>query len=242
MGKAIIATTTLYGGKSDTRFGLALKTVEEAKRNGLDIIIIDGGSPAEVCQAMREKGAKVVNQEVKGFGLSIRQSLREASCLVGIDGVIIRLEAEKHTLVNMLPALVSLMLKDNIDLLKLGRKNRDDYPPMQKAAEGFAILACQEFTGLKWDFDFGPFLLSQQALLYFLQYDGEYGDLWESLDIPQLRIVRDGLNVKYQEVDYVHPPEQAGETGPDMIFKRLKQMSVQVTSIGAEAKKLGFWK
>lgn len=240
--KAVIATTTLYKDANEVRAQLALKTAEEAKKYGFILAVVDGGSPESFCQAMREKGAVVIGQESKGFGSGMRQSFREASALAGTDGVIIRLEAEKHTLVSMLPSFVSAMAEERIDLFKLGRNNRDDYPAIQKAAEGFAVLACQTLTGLRWDFDFGPFLMSQKAVRFFFDFETDregHEDIWAGcIDVPQLRIIAAGLKVKYRDVDYIHPPEQAAETGREFIIKRLRQLNVQINSYLLETQKL----
>ena len=240
--RVVIATTTWYKDENDLRAKLALKTAQAAKKAGFAIIAVDGGSSETFLEAMRQAGAQISPQEKKGFGFGMRQSFRLASDLTGADGVVIRLEAEKHTLVNILPSIVSVMLRDNIDLFKLGRKNLDGYPGIQKAAESFAILACQALTGLPWDFDFGPVLMSQKALRFFLDFENDregHEDSWAGcIDVPQLRIIAAGLNVKYQEVDYIHPPEQAVETGKEFIVKRLKQLNVQINSYLLETQKL----
>lgn len=240
--KAVIGMTTWYKDENDLRAKLALKTAKEAKNHDLALVVIDGGSPENFLQLLREEGAQVFLQDKKGFGFGVRQSLREASRLAGADGVIIRIEAEKHTLVSMLPPLLPSIEKDHIDFFKLGRENLDGYPGIQKAAETFAILACQTLTGLPWDFDFGPFLMSQKALPFFLDFENDHEgheDIWAGCcDVPQLRLMAAGLKVEYRTVPYVHPPEQAAETGREFVERRFKQLKVQVGSYLLETKKL----
>ena len=127
-------------------------------------------------------------------------------------------------------------------MLKLGRKNLDGYPGIQKDAESFAISACQTLTGLPYDFDFGPFLVSQKALQFFLDFENDHEgheDIWAGcIDVPQLRIMAAGLKYDYRVVDYIHPPEQAAETGRSFVEKRFKQLKVQVGSYLLETEKL----
>jgi len=238
--ETVITTTTWYKDSNEIRAKLAFKTAEEAKKHGFALVVVDGGSPESFCRGMRERGAKVIPQEVKGFGEGIRESFREASLLVGVDGMIIRMEPEKYPFVPELPALVSLMMEGEVDLMVLGRKNLDSYPPEQKHEEMFLNLSAQSLTGLKWDFSFGPFIANSQALPYFLSYDGEYGDIWDSIWLPRLRLMADGARVKYLEVDYIHPIEQTKEeTGnSNFVMKRLRQLNNMIPAYEKETQRL----
>lgn len=240
-----IASTTLVKSGNDVRAKLVLKTVEEAKRYGFPIFIVDGGSPDDFRQALRERGARIFDENIgRSMGAGRRQALFEASRYAAKDDAIIWMEPEKHPFVARLPAIVALMEEKGIDLVTPGRKNLDSYSPEQMHEEMFLTLSLQCITGLKWDFGFGPFIADHKALRYFLEYSGEYRDFWDSIWIPRLRIVAAGLRVEYVEVEYIHPAEQTKEeTGnPKFVRRRLEQLNNMIPAFEKEAQELGLRK
>jgi len=240
MGQAAVATTTFYRSVDDLRMKLALRTIKEAYENEYPIVVVDGGSPDEVCRQFHEQGAYLYHQEKPGMGASRRQAIAEAARLVNNDEVVIWMEPEKYTLVSEFPKIVPLVLNGQVDLVVPARKTMASYPPEQQSAELFGNLAFAYLTCYNFDVWFGPRAMNQRAAQYFLDYQGEYGDKWDSIFIPLLRMVRDGLSLASIEVDYIHPQEQtAAESSFDFLVKRLDQLANLVPSMGQEARKLG---
>lgn len=240
MGQAAIATTTFYRSVDDLRMKLALKTMEEACRNGFPIAVVDGGSPDEVCRQFHDRAAYLYRQEKPGMGASRRQAIAAAAKLVNNNEVIIWMEPEKHTLVSEFSKIVPLVLNGKADLVVPARRTMASYPPEQQTAEVLGNLAFFYLTGFNFDVWFGPRVMNRRAVQYFLDYQGEYGDKWDSIFIPLLRMIKDGLHLMDFMVDYVHPQEQTqAEANFDFLMKRLDQLSNLVPSMGREAMKIG---
>jgi len=227
MGEIVIATTTFYKDIKEVRPKLALMTMEKCQKRGYQIMVVDGGSDKNFRDKACSNPAVIFKQSQKGVGASRREALSEAAKIAGDDGAIVWMEPEKHPFIDKLQKPASFVIKKRFDLITLGRKKFHNYPPEQKLGELFVNYALKQFTGLNWDFCFGPFITSQKGIKFFLDYNGEYGDSWDSTIIPRLRILKAGLKVKYLKVDYVHSSAQTKEeTGnPIFIIKRLEQMN-----------------
>ena len=112
-------------------------------------------------------------------------------------------------------------------------------PPEQELAERLGNLAFEYLTGKNLDMWFGVRAMNGRVLSHFLAYRGEYGDRWDSIFIPVLRAIRDGLVIASVPVNYVHPTEQTREEVGDIIMlkKRIDQLMNLVPSLEAECRK-----
>lgn len=240
MEKVVIATTTWYESPDDLRIKLAVKTIQEAKKYEHKIVVVDSSSEV-VKDAFQKNGAIVFPQKEKGMGASRRQVIREAVKVAGEERVVAWLEPEKHTFIPFLGMIASAMESQSADLAIPRRKNLKSYPLYQQYAEKMGNEAFRLCTG--WDLDiwFGPRVFRPVIAHFFLDYQGEYGDKWNSIHIPVLRIIRAGKKVIEVEVDYVHPLEQTTEEEGNwpMFKKRLEQLLVTVDAVEKECKVLG---
>jgi len=75
---------------------------------------------------------------------------------------------------------------------------------------------------------------------YFLEYNREYGDKWDSIYIPVMDIMHGGHRVRGVEINYNHPKEQTEIEENNIIFhrKRLEQLINLLNSLEAHWKKL----
>lgn len=240
---AVIATTTFVKDINDVRAKLAIQMVAAAKQNNYRVVVVNS-SPADFQSELTERGAIVFHQDPNlGMGSSRRQAMTEAAKLAKEHDAIIWMEPEKWTLVQSLDAIMWPVVRDQYDLVVPERSqiSLSSYPPEQQHAEMLGNLAFQYLTGKHLDAWFGPFAMNQKALKYFLEYDGEYGDKWDSIFIPRLRIIKDGLRVASVLVDYVHPKEQTKEETGNLAFlvKRIEQLLNLVPALQKEAQKLG---
>jgi len=237
--KAVIATTTLAKDPKELRVKLALKTIKKAVECGYQIVVVDG-SPDEVREQFGDIGAIVCKDLGQSMGASRRQAISKAAKIAN-GGVVIWMEPEKHTLIpELLKAVVPFFLPSAADLVVPTRKSMASYPPEQQYAEPLGNLAFFHLTKHALDLWFGPRVMGERAMPYFLNYQGEYGDRWDSIFIPVLRIIKDNLRVMSVVVDYAHPEEQtAKESNFNFLTKRLEQLTNLVPSMEQEARKLG---
>lgn len=237
--EAALATTVL--AKEDchyerVRANLALDTIYEARMNNYDIIVVDGGSPDKYICQMIDLGAIVYPQDVPGMGNARRQSLRHAKDAVSENGAVVWLEPEKSTLVPLLRPAVDKIVTENYDLVMFRRKSLDSYPPEQIHTYKMVELAFKYLTNIECDFLFGPVALSNRSIDYFLAYKSKYGDVWDSIHIPKLHIIRDGLPWTQIEINYQHPQvqTQAEQGNMELLKKRIDQIRVITNALISE--------
>lgn len=251
MPKAAVGTTTMYSSRTP-RSDLALTTIRTVAADGYPISVVDAGSFPEFCGEVQNSGfyhqgvnpgtglVVLQKQGIPGMGPSRRQTLEKAGELAGPGGATVWTEPEKP-IWKYLAQLTHPILRGEADLAILWRKSLESYPPEQAHAEHFGRLVVEYITRRKFDFWAGSFAVSQRALPYYLEYEGDYGDEWDSMMVPHLQVLAAGLHAVRVEVDYVHPPEQtAYETGKEpFILRRVLQLFNIVPALYTEAHKLG---
>lgn len=243
VNQAVVTTTTFatYGTRAEkVRADCALKTIEASVAHGYTTIALDGGSPTGYVEKMKQLGAQVFAQELPGMGNARREALRHARDIVPTGQPIIWMEPEKYPLIPELEMPIAAFIEGNYDLVMLRRTSLDSYPPEQAMAYQLIALATKYLTGIDSDFGWGPTILSADAVEYHLSYESAYGDLWDGIHCPKLRIINDGLPWTIVPVNYQHPPEQtAAETGMGLFLKRVKQVDQLVRAIEQEVDRLG---
>lgn len=240
---AIMTYITYDTAWERVRTNCMLKTIEEVKKRGHALVIVDGGSPPQFVNTMEELGVQVSAQEVPSMGNGIRQALRQA-CTIATDGqAIVWVEPEKYPLVSILGPAIQQFTDEQLDLIMFRRQSLDSYPPEQAMAYQMIALATKYLTGIDSDFGWGPMILSKRAVEYFLNYESDYGDRWDSIHCPKLKIIKEGLPWKIVPIDYRHPPEMtAAEKGMVLFLKRIEQMGQLVRALIGEVDRLGMRK
>lgn len=242
MKRVVIATSTMYKDVNDVRAQLALQFASLAYVAGLDLVVVDAGSPQEFVEEMKKRGAYVVSvSPTMKMGECRREAMRCAAVLGDDEGVVVWSEPEKHPLVCDIGKIAEPILSGRVDMVVPQRSEvgMASYPPEQADAERIGNRAFQYLTGLALDVWFGVFAANAKALRYFLEYNGEYGDLWDSIIVPRVTAIKDGVCVASVPVSYTHPPEQTSqETGNvGFLLKRLAQLQNLVPSLQKEAAK-----
>lgn len=228
MREIVIATTTL-SRQLDTRAKLAVKTAKLAYSHGHRVIVVDGGSTPELTDLLGDAGCFVYAQEDKAtMGSARRQAVSLAAGLAeDRNGLVVWMEPEKWPLVESLYSLAGSLDAGKADMVLPSRTMTgfSTYPPEQSLIEQASNLGFSYMYGKKLDMWFGPRVMNQAAVERFLGYDGRYGDLWDSIFIPVVQCIADGLSVQGVEVNYIHPPEQTQEeTGnAQFLMKRVEQ-------------------
>jgi hypothetical protein len=241
MTKIVIATTTRYASVNDLRAQLALEAMEAYAAHDYEVVVVDGGSDPLFRVALADSGVHLIDELPNStMGAGRRQAMRIAGELAGNDGVVLWTEPEKP-LAHLVHEIVHPILLGYYDMVIPSRASLDSYPPEQAHAEQMGNLAVNYLLGRTLDFWFGVMAMDRAALDIVLAYNGEYGDLWDSLMIPRLHAMAAGLMIGRVLVYYVHPAAQTkAETGQiDMLLKRVDQLDNIVRALDAETKKLG---
>ena len=237
---AVVIATTTFSKTYDMRAKLAVKLVKACAERGYPVVVVDGGSDAGFRGDLMAAGAEVCDEAGKGMGAARRQAMTVAGEGAGPDGLVLWCEPEKYTIVPEIAKMEKVYGDTHADLVVPDRGPLDSYPIEQQLAEPLGNLAFERITGLKLDMWSGPRLMNQAALRHFLDYQGEYGDLWDCIFIPVLRAMKAGLKVVSAPINYVHPPEQtSAEETPEMLKKRVIQLNNLVPAMVDEAKKIG---
>jgi len=238
VSKVVIVTSTLYKGSDDVRAKLAIETICSAKEHGYPIVIVDS-SPEEIRDSFRGHGAIVFDAEKQGMGIERRQAIRETTGLAGPDGIVAWMEPEKTPFVPLLGQVVKELIAQSADLAIPRRRSLESYPEIQQHAEWLGNEAFRMLTGMALDVWFGPRVFRSNIASFFLDYRGEYGDLWDSIFVPIIRAIKTGKKVIGVEVDYIHPKEQTAiEDDFPMFEKRINQLVTLIETIRTEARSM----
>ena len=221
----VIVTTTLYNSKLERdRPELAKETIKNASELGYEIIVFDGGSTNIFLKEIKQLGANVYSEKSKSMGEQKRKAIR-----VAYDThkeIIAWTEPEKLGYISEIIKTAKPILNCSVDLVVPRRKSLSSYPKVQQHIEYIGNRIWNEITGKKLDIWFGPRTWKRDLTNYFLNYNGEYGDLWESMYIPVLDAIFDDKIVEDMAIDYINPKEQTRceENNIEVHLKRIKQL------------------
>lgn len=225
--KVAIATTTWYKPDSESdniRVRSAKNFVRNAADSGYEIAVVDSGSSDELLKEFERYGARVYIQLNPGMGPGRRQAIKEASN-VGRD-LVAWIEPEKEYYIPELWKTALPIIEEKADMTVPDRRPLDDYPIGQQYAENLGNLVWKDITGLDLDIWCGPRTWRRELSHYFTEYDGRYGDKWDSIFIPVMDAVLKGEKVMGVKIDYKHPRDQTQNEDGDIIFhmKRIHQL------------------
>lgn len=230
--KVVIVTTTKYTSKKGdiVRARLAEKTIRHATELGYEILVLDGGSSDDLLKSFEKDGARIYLQNSKTMGGSRRELIQEAYKTE--KEIILWVEPEKEPFIPLIQKTIESLIDNTSDLVIPRRKSLESYPLFQQYSEKLANLYLKELMGVDWDICFGPKAWKREMSHYFLDYNGEYGDLWESLQIPMLNMFFDGKRIKEEYLDYVHPREQTEVERNNYEFnkKRIEQFTKTINT------------
>src|SRR5476651_1906903 len=191
--KIVIATGTLYTGATESekiRSALAIETIEKAGEFGYPIIVLDQGSSQELIMSFETAGGIVKKQHGITFGQGRREAMKAAGELD--KAIIVWTEPEKYSFIPQIAKTTNPILNGEADLVIPKRQSLASYPTAQQWSEPFANAFFKELTKCDLDTFFGPRVFKKEMLPYFVDYDGSYGDKWDTLFIPILNMIHDG--------------------------------------------------
>lgn len=239
--KVVIATTTSYNPDLESdilRSEIAKSTIRQATSFGYELILVDGGSSDELLKDFERYGAKIFAQQEKGMGSGRRQAIKEA--LDTNKEVIAWTEPEKESYIPEIVKTAKPVIEGYADLVVPKRKSLKSYPTAQQYAEPLGNSFWKRLTGYDLDMWFGPRTWKKELSHYFLDYNGEYGDKWDSIFVPVMDAIFDGKKIISVEVKYTHPKKQTEIEEHDLNFytKRIEQLSNLLNSLETHWKKL----
>ena len=199
VGKSrLVAVTTIQYGlypnaNQNIRSQIFLDTAERLRSLDIPCLAVTGPCPKGFMQNLHVRKVKTVRQRVPGMGNARREAL-----LAGLEHFpsgshYLWLEPEKPDLPEHAVRLWLQMQSENAALGLFNRNDMTSYPPEQAHYYLFCRAVASSFLGFDLDYAFGPMLITRASLPYFLDYNGEYGDLWDSILVPRLRIIHAGL-------------------------------------------------
>ena len=238
-----VATTTFYKSADDLRLGLTLKTLDALREAKISAAVVDGSSNNEITERLKATGAIVIPELPNvTMGAGRRQALREAWA-TSTDHVVFWMEPEKYPMVPFIREICAPIYKGEADIVVPRRADElSSYPKTQRLAEQCGNAIFEAVTGLALDVWIGPRAINVKGLTHFAKYDGTYGDKWQSIFMPLLTAVKDGLRLTEVVVDYVHPSEQTEAESKDTnlsIVKRLEQLHELGNGLVQQAQAIG---
>ena len=244
LSKIICVTTFRQGDPineiENTRSEVFLYTARALLNAGLSLVAICIETQESVLETLRQLGVVLVEQQSAGMGNIRREALTSACARFPNTQYLCWLEPEKPGLVEYILPMAQQMEREQSALGIFNRKDMASYPPEQAHYYLFCRAVATQLIGFDVDYAFGPMMVTRSSISYFLEYRGEYGDKWDSILVPRLRIIRDRLNVSVLSTDFQNDVRmtQVESDNPTVILKRMEQLNNVVPSLIAEWQRL----
>lgn len=147
---------------------------------------------------------------------------------------------KRPTIISHALATVEKMGQENSILGLFNRTSMESYPQEQAYYYLFCRTVASQLLGFDLDYAFGPMIITPKSIPYFLKYNGEYGDLWDSILIPRLRIIKKKLGVTIHPIYFINDSRMTAveSQNPLVILKRIQQFNNVVPPLFAEWQKL----
>ncbi len=162
-------------------------------------IVVDNGSVDDTARVARAGGAVVVTEPVRGYGNACLSGVAAA----GNCDLFVFMDADLSDEPNILPELVTPILRDEADFVLGSRMGPDGYQALsflQRNGNRFACTLMRLIWGVEYT-DLGPFrAISHRAYGMLEMKDRNYGWTIEM----QIKVRQRGLRIKEIEVPYRH--------------------------------------
>ncbi len=244
ISKEIICVTTFRQGDLENvveriRSEVFLDTVHKISGAGLSLVIIYTETQESVLRTLKRLGAILIEQQTFGMGNIRREALLRSSLHFPNAQYFCWLEPEKPDLVRFIVPMAYQMKQDRSDFGIFNRTDMTSYPPEQAHYYLFCRAVATQLVGFDIDYAFGPMMMTPITISYLLGYSGiRYGDKWDSILVPRLRIIKDGIKFSVLPVSFQNDKRMTRvESGNAVIIlKRLEQLNNVVPSLVAEWK------
>ena len=190
---------------------------------GIPVFVTDGGSsPAH--QDLVQRLPNVSFFEAKGLWAQAKKSLTEAR-LAGARTILYTEPDKLHFFRQHLPALLASSKWDEgsgVVLAARSAKAFASFPPFQQMTETIINRCCEELTGYRTDYLYGPFLFNADLLPHLDALPETCGWGWRSFLFAKAHLL--GYKLVAVEGDYFCPPEQRADDQTERVY-RMKQLA-----------------
>jgi len=163
-----------------------------------EIIVVDNGSSDDTVSVAENAGAKVVKEDVKGYGAACQKGM---SC-AGVSDIIVILDADYSDYPERIRILLNPIVEQDFDMVLgsriLGNAQKGSLNLPQILGNKLAVYLMAKLTGFKYT-DMGPFrAIKTEKLKDLNMIDKNFG--W-NVEM-QIKAVKHGLRIKEVPVDY----------------------------------------
>lgn len=241
--KEIVCVTTFRQGNLENaieriRSEVFLDTMHRISDAGLSFVV---ETQESVLKTLKRLGAITMEQQTFGMGNIRREALAGSRSHFPNARYFCWLEPEKPDLVRFIVPMAYQMEQDQSDFGIFNRTDMASYPPEQSHYYLFCRAVATQFTGFDIDYAFGPMMMTPVTISYFLEYSGDkYGDKWDSILIPRLHIIKDGIKFSVLPISFQNDKRMTCvESGnAAIILKRLEQFNNVIPSLITEWQRL----
>lgn len=230
-------TTVRQGNRLDPvecmRAEIALDTYRLLKEGGIPAVAIHTDTSAEYLNMLETREVELLPQRGTGMGSARREALESCLRFFPKANYFFWLEPEKPDMVRFAMPMAEQMLADLTSLGRYNRVSMDTYPVEQACYYRFCRAVASRLVGWDFDYGFGPMMLTRKSAPFFLSYLGTYGDQWDSILIPRLRVIHSGLRITAQPVDFRNDwrMTEVEDGRQEIILKRVEQLGLVVPSM-----------
>lgn len=244
MSRKLVIVTTIRQGSDENpvekiRAEVFLDIAINCADLNIKLIAVFKDCSALYLKNLKDLGVILFKQKTRGMGAVRRKALMRGIEIFDDSCYYLWLEPEKPNFPLLAKNVIPELDHTGAEFCFFNRKSMDSYPPEQAYYYLFCRAAASRFVGYDLDYAFGPMIVTKASAPFFLNYSGEYGDLWDSILIPRLRIIRSGLPYAVKTVDFNNDPRMTAiESGnPKMILKRVEQLQNVISSLIVEWQK-----
>lgn len=163
-----------------------------------EVIVVDNGSSDNTAALAESSGARVLKENVRGYGAACKRGI---SCAVDAD-IIVILDADYSDYPDRISLLLHPILEGDFDMVlgsrTLGKAEKGSMTLPQILGNKLATHLISLVTGFKYT-DMGPFrAIKKEKLMDLDMEDNNFG--W-NVEM-QIKAVRHGLKIKEVPVDY----------------------------------------
>ena len=225
--KIVVAMSTRYDLTKESdkiRLKLCVETLKKCKKEKIDTVIIETSKNNNISNILKRFTNSLIREKNLSMGEGRRRAIKEA-IKKGAE-IIVLLDPEKEDFVKSIKKTTNYLTEKNYDLVIPERKNLKTYPKFQEQLEKIGNRFWEKTTKRKLDMWFGTRVFKKEIANYFLNYKGEYGDLWDINNIPVMRAIKDKKKIGSIKVNFKYPKIQRDIEKEDLIFlrKRINQL------------------
>lgn len=218
MKSSLVSVTTIRQGDpsnliENIRASIFLDTALKHAQLGVTICALYSSCTEEYLRKLESLGVVLFEEKTKGMG-NVRREIMLRCALEAVS--------EDQT--------------EGCAACFFNRLSMNSYPEEQIHYYLFIRSIATQLFGFDFDYGFGPMLISKLGIHYFLDYTGDYGDLWDSILVPRIRLIKSGEKFRVAGIDFRNDFRmKAVEKGnANIIIKRLLQFDNVTKSLMKE--------